>query len=648
MASTDIQGVRERIDIVDLIGNDVRLLKAGKRFKALCPFHSEKTPSFSVDPERQSWHCFGSCADGGDVFSYLMKRDNLEFGEALRLLAERAGVTLDDRGREQAETNARLYAANEAAIAFFRQSLGGSSGGAEARAYTAKRGLDAATLDACEIGYAPDGWDALKEYLTGKGFDEELLLEAGLLIRNEERASVYDRFRRRLIFPIRDDRGRAVGFGGRALDDVKPKYLNTPQTPIFDKGALLFLLDRAKDAVRAAGEAVIVEGYLDAITAHQFGYKNVVATLGTAMTERHVALLKRFTPRVTLAMDADAAGVQAALRGEEVARAASSDGGRAEAVVSWEGLVRAQTRAPVEVRVFSVPSGKDPDEAIREQPQGWPEWVKAALPPFEFRLRAELAAVEPRDQRARLAIADRMLPLLLQVSDPATQAAYLGRLARVASTDERSLAARLRALTTRSDAGAPLQERQRLRDERPTAQPPATPPRSDDKLEAFVLALLLRHPDLREAGLALSPEIFSSEAYRQLFARWFDGAQTLPDELRPVQDALLVLPLPPLVSGDAERALLDTVEKLQLRLLTARRRLWTAELAELGGPEDATAQITAALRLLGGVDVENISEGARTLAARLRDDEELMKTVHALEWESRTGRAAPWTAARSG
>src|SRR5579883_891043 len=316
MAASEIQAVRERVDIVDLIGADVRLAKAGKTFKGLCPFHGEKTPSFYVYPDSQSFHCFG-CSANGDAFSYLMKRDKLDFGEALRLLAEQVGVALNSDGREQAEANARLYAANEAAVAFFRQAFAGSAAGAEGRAYAERRGLDAATLDAFAIGYAPDSWDALRGYLHDKGFSDETLLEAGLLIRNEERDRVYDRFRRRLIFPIRDDRGRAVGFGGRALDDAKPKYLNTPQTAIFDKGTLLFALDRAKDAVRSANEAVIVEGYLDAITAHQFGYQNVVATLGTALTDRHVALLKRFTPRVTLAMDADAAGVQAALRGEE-------------------------------------------------------------------------------------------------------------------------------------------------------------------------------------------------------------------------------------------------------------------------------------------------------------------------------------------
>ncbi|HZU76592.1 MAG TPA: DNA primase, partial [Dehalococcoidia bacterium] len=523
MATGDVEAVRNRIDIVELVSETVPLKKAGRQFSAPCPFHTEKTPSFYVDPARQTWRCFGACATGGDVFSFLMKRDHLEFGEALRALAERAGVTLS-RGRapEEQERHERLYAANEAAVLFFRNALQAGEPGRAARDYAGRRGLDAATLERFEIGFAPEGWDHLRGYLHGKGFADEELIEAGLLTQGER--GVYDRFRGRLMFPIRDEKGRVVGFGGRALGDEKPKYLNTPQTAVFDKGSLLFLLDRAKERIRQADEAVLVEGYLDAITAHQFGYTNVVATLGTALTERHVALLKRYARRVTLAMDADAAGIQAAVRGEEVARTAAGDEGDAEVVVSWDALVRVQARAPVQVRVFTVPSGKDPDEAIREDPQGWPAWVAAAVPPFEFRLRYELARTDIADPRARVELADRMLPLLLQVSDRALQASYVALLAERAGVHPDRLAERLRGLVRRKDAARPLPARV------PTAPLPeqpntpaastSAPPRGDSRIERTALALLLRFPTLRAAGEALEPEIFEQTALRELLERW--------------------------------------------------------------------------------------------------------------------------------
>lgn len=656
MNENAVEAVRQRIDIVDLVGEQVRLQKSGRSFKANCPFHSEKTPSFYVNPERQTWHCFGACATGGDIFSFVMKRDNAGFGEALRTLAERAGVVLE--GARSAETAAaydRLLAANEAAIVFFQQALQGSTAGEEARAYVSRRGLDAATVAAFEIGFAPDGWDHLRNHLQGKGFSEAEQLEVGLLTTGE-RGSAYDRFRRRLIFPIRDERGRAVGFGGRALDDAKPKYLNTPQTPLFDKSNVLFLLDRAKDAIRKGGEAVVVEGYLDAITAHQFGYTNVVATLGTAITERHVQLLKRLTHKVTLCMDADAAGLEAALRGEEVARTARmDDGGQGEAVVAWDGLVRVQARAPVELRVFTVPSGKDPDEAIREDASGWPGWVQAALPPFEFRLQREEARTDMDDPRARVELADRMLPLLLQIGDPALQASFVDKLAKKAHVDGDSLLARLRELAPKKEFGRSLPLRERA--VRPLAPPEASSAR-EDRVEAFVLALLLRYPGLREAGEALEPDVFQQTTYRELFALWRQFAELdaaglaagLPAELRPPHENLVALRLPPYDAPSAERALIDAVQKLRLQQIGEQKRLVTSELSDLQTEVDARAAIGLTLGLERGAadEAAGASEPGLAIAGHLRVDEYLMRELHALEWEQRTHRIPRWAATGEG
>ncbi|HEY8838759.1 MAG TPA: DNA primase [Dehalococcoidia bacterium] len=649
MNDNAIETVRQRVDIVELVGEQVQLQKSGRNFKANCPFHSEKTPSFYVYPERQTWHCFGACATGGDVFSFVMTRENAGFGEALRTLAERAGVVLEKtRPDESSQPRDRLIAANEAAIAYFRQALQGSSAGEEARAYVARRGLDAPTVAVFELGFAPDGWDNLRSYLLEKGFSEEEQLEAGLLTTGE-RGSPYDRFRRRLIFPIRDDRGRAVGFGGRALDDAKPKYLNTPQTPLFDKGNLLFLLDRAKDAIRGAGEAVVVEGYLDAITAHQFGYANVVATLGTAITERHVQLLKRLSHKVTLCMDADAAGQDAALRGEEVARTLKlDDGAMTEAVVAWDGLVRVQARSPIELRVFTVPSGKDPDEAIREDTVAWPAWVAAAMPPFEFRLRREEDRTNMNDPRARVELADRMLPLLLQIGDQALQASYIAKLAGKAAVSPETLRARLRTLLPNKAAGQPLPARERV--SRPLERPESAQ-RREDKVEAFTLALLLRHPNLREAGEALAVAMFHESAHREIFAAWRRSAEldaaSLPEELRYVYSNLQEQRMPPFDAPSAELALIDAVQQLRLRQISEQKRLVTAELAEMQsevGPQAATGRTMEGERATSAT-TDGESEPSLAIASHMRADEYLMRELHALEWEKRTHRTPRWAGA---
>jgi DNA primase len=386
-----IDEVKQRIDIVELVGQYVPLQQAGRNFKALCPFHNEKTPSFIVFPERQSWHCFGACASGGDIFTFLMKRENLEFGEALRLLAERAGVALGSPSHpEEDARRQRLREANEAAAQYFHQALLGSSAGQVARDYLASRGLDGPAIEAFELGYAPSSWEALKEHLTGRGFSEEEVLAAGLLVEGER--GPYDRFRARLMFPIRDHRGRVVGLGARALDESLPKYLNTPQTPIFDKGAILYGLDRAKEHIRRQELAVIVEGYMDAIAAHQHGLGNVVASMGTSLTERQVSLLKRYTRNLALALDADLAGSEATLRGVQVAADALDK--MEVPVPDWRGIIRHQEALAADIKVIPLPSGKDPDDVIRGDPRSWEQLVAQATPVLDHLFAAVTSKVD--------------------------------------------------------------------------------------------------------------------------------------------------------------------------------------------------------------------------------------------------------------
>src|SRR5438309_1436219 len=320
-----IETIKAKIDVVEEIGLVVALQKSGKAFKGLCPFHNERTPSFYVFPESQTWRCFG-CNEGGDLFSFVQAQQGLEFRDALMYLAEKAGVSVEDNsGRspeEERETSAvkeRLRKLNEDALLWFHQMLLRSKDAAEVRTYVQNRGISSETVVAFSLGYAPDRWDALSNYLLGLGYTEYELVQAGLSRRRDEgivgSGGIYDYFRHRLIFPIRDTRGRVIGFGGRALGDGQPKYLNSPQTPLFEKNSVLYALDMARDAIKQAKQVVIVEGYVDAVIAHQFGTKQTVACIGSAITEKHIQQLKKLTKQVTLALDPDEAGMAATEHG---------------------------------------------------------------------------------------------------------------------------------------------------------------------------------------------------------------------------------------------------------------------------------------------------------------------------------------------
>jgi DNA primase len=331
--------VRSRLNIADVVGEYVRLSPAGKgRMKGLCPFHKEKSPSFQVDTEQGYFYCFG-CKAGGDVFSFVQRTENLSFGDSLRKLAERVGVQVEAKYGER--SNRDLYDVNAFALAYFREHLTGAAGEA-ALAYLRRRGLTDATIEAFEIGFAPDGWDGLLKHARVKGLTERQLLEAGLLIENPESGRVYDRFRARVMFPIRDHLGRLVGFGGRVLDDSKPKYLNTPETDAFRKGELLYGLDKARAGLGSGAELTVVEGYMDVITMHQHGFTGAVASLGTALTAEHATLLERLGAQsLVLLFDRDEAGLKATLSG-------------------LDQVLGAKFR----VRATSVPSGKDPADTL--------------------------------------------------------------------------------------------------------------------------------------------------------------------------------------------------------------------------------------------------------------------------------------------
>ncbi len=434
--------VKQRIDIVEFISRYTPLKKAGSTYKGLCPFHTERTPSFVVFPTTGTWHCFGACGTGGDLFSFLMRKENLEFREALQLLAREAGVQLDEPSGEASQRES-LYAVNELAASYFADILRSHPAAGPAREYVARRGIDAATVEKFRVGFALDGWNGLRDFLSEKGYDVEAQLRAGLVKRHEERGTIYDAFRNRVITPIRDRMGRVIGFGGRVLDDSQPKYLNTAETPVFHKSSVIYGIDLAHEAIRAADRVVIVEGYMDVIAAHQFGFANVVACMGTALTTEQLRQLQRYTSNFVLALDADSAGQQATIRGLNQARQ-SLDRVSRPAVRPGGGL-RFEERLGANLLVCSMPEGQDPDDVIRRDPALWESLVGQAKPLVEYYLGVAAKQLDLSSAAGKGALVSELAPLIAELDDEIERQHYVQELSRLVQIDELTVAGRVQA-----------------------------------------------------------------------------------------------------------------------------------------------------------------------------------------------------------
>jgi DNA primase len=485
-----ITDVKQRLDIVEFVSEYVTLQKAGRNFKGLCPFHSEKHPSFFVFPEQQSWHCFGACGTGGDIFSFMMKKEGIDFGEALRLLAQRVGVTLsplEAPDKAEDEKKGRLFQINEAVTEYYHHLLSSTKAGEVARSYLARRKVMPETIKEFRLGFSPNAWETIKNYLLGKGYTEKELVEAGLIIEKEEGGS-YDRFRSRLMFPICDIQGRVTGFGARVLDDSLPKYINSPQTPIFDKSSSLYGIDKAKSAIRKKNLVIIVEGYMDVLTAHQYGWQNVVGSMGTSLTEKQVEGIKRLTNNITLALDADLAGEEATLRGK--------------AILAYSN---------VEANVILLPPGKDPDEVIGEDLTLWQKLVEQAMPIMDFAFQSVISKVDINKARDKSLAVQKLLPSIYGIKDPVQQSHYLKKLARELKIEESAIKAAL----WESKAG-----RKRPQLSKPTEQSRLARQFVSSRIEEDCLALLLQYPELRPLARELSPEHFEYTENREVFVKW--------------------------------------------------------------------------------------------------------------------------------
>ena len=572
--------IRHRVTILEVVSPHVTLRRSGRSYKGLCPFHSEKTPSFTVDPERGFFYCFG-CHAGGDVFDFVMRMGSLTFAEARQELAERAGIRMERSTREEQASGERerLLRAVAEAAAFFQAQLGGPAGETAAR-YLAKRRVDPAIQQAFRLGFAPAGWDNLTQALHARGFDAGILEQAGLAVARPAGGGYYDALRDRVVFPIHDLQGRPVAFGGRVLDDSTPKYLNTRETPLFTKGKTLFALSDAREAIRETGEAVVVEGYMDALACHQYGVRNAVASLGTALTIDQVLVLKRFASRAILVYDADAAGVGASERGLEVF-----------------------DQAELPVRVAVLPRDSDPDAFLRKEgPDAFRGVCLAALPIFDYKLALASRRFDGRTVEGKVGIVNEIGQLIISVTNPVRQEEYVRLLAGRLGVREEAIRGQLRRIGRARSGGGEVCA--------PAEMQPASDASGRAVTERELLHLLVANAGARDSLRGVvSPEMFVEPAHRELAAALLSeeaaGAgdpgwlrERLRNETVISLLSRFLIAEPP--AGDQQRAADDCARRLrkfavQERVDELRRAL---EQAERAGDQDRVEALQGELQEL--------------------------------------------------
>lgn len=432
--------IQERVDIVELVSAHLPLKRAGRNFRALCPFHHEKTPSFMVSPDKQIFHCFG-CGEGGDVFRFVMKTEGVGFLDAVRSLAEKAGVPLPQKGEgspDRSSETALLYEANEIAKTYYRQSLLGKEG-ERARRYLLGRGLKDAILERFQVGYAPAGWDPFFRYALTKGLSEKTLLRAGLILKGEE-GRLRDRFRDRILFPIANVKGRVLGFGGRILEEGEPKYLNSPETEIYVKGRELYGLTHSGRAIREVQLAILVEGYLDLISLFQAGVEPVVATLGTALTREQARLLKRYTRDIVVVFDPDQAGEAASLRGLDIF-----------------------LEEDVSVKVTTLSGGMDPDEFVRKRgKEDFWKAIEGAKPLIPYRLDRLALKISLKTPEGKARACQEILPSLAKIENAILRSEYIRELAERLFLKEGDILSELKKIKVpgwEKEKGSPAQKK---------------------------------------------------------------------------------------------------------------------------------------------------------------------------------------------
>ena len=548
------QNVLERIrrdsDLVGLISQYISLKKSGQNYTGLCPFHEEKTPSFSVSPAKQVFHCFG-CHAGGDTFSFIMKMEGQTFSQTVRYLADRMGIDLQEERkplRDRVGDRPWLYRLQGEALQFFHRNLLHHPQAKTAREYLAGRGIQQDSIEAFHLGFALPSWNSLQTTLSHAGWTPGQLNEAGLVIpRNEDTSGslgFYDRFRNRIIFPIPDLEGRILGFGGRTLDpDGKPKYLNSPETAVFSKGKLLYGLEKGREAILKTGFLIVVEGYFDVISAHHLGIRNIVATLGTALTEAHLRIIRRFTHKIKLIFDPDTAGIRAAIRSTEI--------------IAPSGI---------EAHVIQLPEGKDPDAFLRQHGEkAFLDFVSGGTRLIDFAIQESLRDPQTETIEGKMKVTQQLLPMIQRIPHPIERGHTLKNLAEGLQVKESDL----------------LDELKALRSPRKGTEPglkPAPPMRLPAEEEIILHLLLQHHLSVEDLSKEVRPQDFSDHRTRHLISILFNSSETREvtrlqtilhqDDIGPeLSSFLTALSLRDADYDDIPRTILDSLRTIKLKNL---------------------------------------------------------------------------------
>ncbi|MCR4441396.1 MAG: DNA primase [Peptococcaceae bacterium] len=586
-----IDDLRHRADIVEIIREFVPLKKQGQNFIGLCPFHAEKTPSFVVSPQKQIFHCFG-CGKGGNVFTFLMEKSAMSFLEAVSFLAKRYGLLIpvsavSPEKKKQESLKKRYYHINELAARFYSGKLYDKTG-AEALSYLKNRGLNKNTLEKFALGYAPPGWDELSRFLLEQGCSEQELLLLGLAVKTQKGGTV-DRFRHRIIYPITDEAGRVVGFGGRVLDDSQPKYLNSPETPLFSKGKHLYGLNLARGAIRNQDKSVIMEGYMDVITAHQNEIYNAVGTLGTALTVEQARLLMRYSYQAVICFDADQAGEKATLRGLDI--------------LQEQGC---------QVSVISVPGAKDPDEFIKEEGKGsFTELVERAQPLLEYKLSKLIERCDAQTVPGKVRIVQSLIPDIMKTQSPVARQAFIQMVSERLVFPETAIHAEIRKTFSQDSPALQNSARQ------------ARPLSAREKAQRFLIRISLENPQtMTEIEKWGGKELFSDQLLKEIYQNNYlifqAGHNIKADDLMSLlensasRDALSGILLADEVPEGWERVFKDCLVLLKTELLNRKIAENNSRMSQF----EKMGDVSKSLELM--VEIQQMVKEKHSLATTLR------------------------------